>query len=605
MTKFFLVLSCLLLTACLQGQSGIKPGSEVGISLSPDQIAAQLFDDYFEDWLKLHPLRATSIGDKRYNDRLENFLSPDYRARTLALTERYLSRAAEVDPETLSEQSRLSFAIFLKRLNTDREAHTYPDHLLPINQFYNLTNKLARLGNGQGSQPFKTARDYENWLKRMAAIPPLLDQAIVNMKEGIALGIVQPRAMMIKVLPQISTHLVTEVTESVFFQPVQSFPEDFSEEDRTRLVKAYSSAIATFILPSYQKLYDFIRNQYLPQCRTTDGLGSLPGGQAWYGFKIRKMTGLDMNAEMIHQIGLEEVSRIHDEILAVMADLGYQGSRKEFFDFLVHDPQFIYASKEDLLGAYRVVQERCDALIPNLFEVFPKASYEVRPVEADREKSASAASYRRPAADGSRPGICYINTCDLPARPSWAVAPLLLHEALPGHHFQLAIQQELTDLPRFRRFGKETAFTEGWALYAEDLGMELGVYETPYAKCGVSMAELWRAIRLVVDTGLHAKGWSREQVIDYMLANAPVTESRAVAEVERYMAIPAQALAYKIGQLKIRDLRTRAENALGAGFDVRKFHTEILKDGAMPLSLLEKKINRWIDVQTVESTQRK
>jgi len=597
MHKLFLTLFCLLLTACLQGHPVVQPDSGPGIQAAQDQLAERIFYDFFEDWLRLHPLRATRIGDRRYNDRLENFLSPDYRARSLALTESYLAKAASIDPDALSGRTRLSHAIFVRRLQMDREALAFPDHLLPINQFYNLTSRLARLGKGGGGQPFNTVDDYLNWHQRMAQIPPLLDQAIVNMREGMAQGIVQPRAMMIKVLPQIAAHLPKDVTRSVFFRPIQQFPEHFSDTEKKRLTEAYRSTIESEILPSFQKLHDFIRDEYLPACLSTDGLGQLPTGRAWYDFKIRQRTGLPMSAETIHQIGLAEVSRIQKQIETIMAEIGFQGSREDFYDFLSTDPRFIFSSREELLAAYQQVRERCETLIPNMFEILPQAPYELRPVEVDREKSASAASYRCAAVNGTRPGICYINTDDLPSRPSWAVPALFLHEALPGHHLQLSIQQELTDLPRFRRFGRETAYTEGWALYSETLGKELGVYQDPYANIGVAVTELWRAIRLVVDTGLHARGWSRQQVIDYMLANAPVTESRAVAETERYMAIPAQALTYKIGQLKIRALRERAERILGDRFDVRKFHTEVLKDGAIPLSFLEQNIEQWIEAE--------
>jgi uncharacterized protein (DUF885 family) len=376
-------------------------------------------------------------------------------------------------------------------------------------------------------------------------------------------------------------------------------PESFPAADRARLTQAYRTAIQAQVVPTYRKLHDYMRDEYLPRTRSTDGMAGLPDGQAWYAYNVGRITTTDYTPEQIHQIGLDEVGRIHGEMDGVMQRVGFKGTRDEFFKFLNTDPQFFWPSREDLVAGYEKTKERVDPQLPRLFEILPRADYEVRAVEPFREKSAAGGSYQAASEDGSRPGIFYANTYDLSARPRWAMEALSLHEGNPGHHFQISIQREQKDLPRFRRFGGYTAYVEGWGLYAESepVGRALGLYTDPYQYFGQLEAELWRAIRLVVDTGLHAKGWTREQVLAYMDENSSAAEARRVSEAERYMAIPGQALAYKIGQLKISELRARAEKELGPKFDVRKFHTAVLNDGALPLDVLEAKIDRWIASQ--------
>jgi uncharacterized protein (DUF885 family) len=371
-------------------------------------------------------------------------------------------------------------------------------------------------------------------------------------------------------------------------------PDDFSEADKARLTADYRKMIGERIMPAFRKLRTFIADEYLPATRDSVGLDKLPNGAAWYAFNAHQSTTTDMTPAEIHQLGLDEVARIHGEIREVMAEAGFKGSLQDFFKFMKTDPQFSFKSEDALLAYYRSLEDRINKRIPEQFTLIPKAPFEIRPVEPYRAKSAAGGSYMTPSEDGSRPGIFYVNTYDLPTRKTWDAEDLYLHEAIPGHHFQLALQQELTDLPKFRRFGGETAFIEGWGLYAESLGKSLGVYETPYDYFGYLQNELWRAIRLVTDTGLHSKGWTREQVIKYMLDNSAESETQATAEAERYIAWPGQALAYKIGALKIQSLRAKAEKALGSKFDVREFHAEVLKDGAVPLQILEDKIDRWI-----------
>lgn len=610
-----LTLSALLAAACSEQpapQQAAAPTAEPAVAAKPADVAtdqaeaseaeklATMFDDHFEANLKLNPLQATFIGDPRYNDRMENFLAADYRQRAGALDREYLQRAEAIDASKLGEQDQLSLKMFIQNRKDSIEGEKYPGHLIPINQFFNITNFFAQLGSGSSAQPFATVEDYENWLSRVDGFITVMDQAIDNMHDGIEAGVVQPKILMEKVLPQLDAHVVETAADSLFYGPVNNFPEDFSDEDKARFTEAYEAMITDKVVPAYTRMSTFLRDEYIPAARDTVGMYALPGGDEWYAFNVRQTTTTDLTPEQIHQIGLDEVDRIHNEMRQVMAEVGFEGDLTEFFAYTKEDPQFYYDERDELLQAYRDFRSTVDALTPKLFEVFPKSDYEVRAVEAFREQSSSAASYQRASPDGSRPGIFYVNTYDLSARPSWSVESLFLHEAAPGHHFQIAIQQELEGLPNFRRFGGYTAYIEGWGLYAESLGKELGVYTDPYQYFGALAAELWRAIRLVVDTGIHAKGWTRAQVLEYMYANAPVAEARAVSEAERFMAIPSQALAYKIGQLKIREMRDRAEAQLGDQFDVRKFHTEVLKYGALPLNIFEQTIDQWIAQQLAE-----
>jgi uncharacterized protein (DUF885 family) len=556
-----------------------------------------LFAQFWDEFLALYPLQATYVGDTRFNDRLPNSLTETFRDRERAFNRGWLERIRGIETAGLSEQDRLSVDIFIQAREQELERLQHPEHLLPLNQFYSFANIFAQLGSGTSAQPFATLADYEAWLRRMAQIPAIFDQAIANMRAGARIGLVQPRALMTKVLPQLDALIIDDPRQTLFWQPLTRLPETITPTQREALEKAYAEAISTELMPAYRRLRDFVRDDYLSQTRNTDGLGALPGGDDWYAYNLRRLTTTDLTAEQIHRTGLDEVARIHAEMRRVIAGLGFDGDLHAFFAFLTTDPQFKFASEADLLARYNSLRERVEAGAAALFSMTPKADFEIRPVEAFRARSAAGGSYMRPSEDGIRPGIFYVNTYDLPSRKTWDMEDLFLHEAIPGHHFQLALQQELDGVPAFRRFGTFTAYVEGWGLYAESLGRELGVYTDPYMYFGYLQNELWRAIRLVVDTGLHAKGWSRQQVIDYMLANSAESETQAIAEAERYMAIPGQATAYKIGELRIRALRTKAEAALGEAFDIRNFHAQVLKDGAVPLDVLDAKIERWIAAQ--------
>jgi len=584
-------LVALALTAC-----AAPPPAAPQVTTEAEKLH-RLFDDYFEEYLKLNPLAATSIGDPRYNDRFVVSIAPQARAASEKLERDYLARIGGLDRGALDPQDQLSYDVFRSAREREIEGLRFPGYLIPLNQFYSMPNSFAQLGSGKGMQPFKTVQDYDNFLKRVDGFTAWVDQALVNMREGMARGYTLPKVLAERVLPQLESQVVARAEDSLFWGPIRNLPAGFAAAERERLTGAYRAAIETRIVPSYRRLHDFMRDEYLPKCRTSAGLEALPDGKAWYEYRVREITTTNYTPAQIHEIGLREVERIHAEMAKVMQQVGFKGSLAEFFRYLNADPRFFYTDRDALIAGYVDIKNRVNPQLPKLFEMMPKADYEVRAVEPFREKSAAGGQYQAASEDGSRPGIFYANAYDLKARPKWAMEALSLHEANPGHHFQISIQREQQGLPRFRRFGGYTAYIEGWGLYAESLGPELGLYQDPYQYFGRLNGELWRAIRLVVDTGLHSQGWTREQVLDYMARNSAEAEAERMAEAERYMAIPGQALAYKIGQLKISELRARAEKELGPRFDVRRFHTAVLADGAVPLDVLEAKVDRWIASQ--------
>ncbi len=583
-----------LVAGCGESQNQIATEAT---EVSAAEALAVLFDDHFERNLELNPLSATFIGDYRYNDRLANSNSPEYIAAATAMDEEFLAKLMEIDREQLGYQDQLSYDLFRINREQSLEGRQFPSHLQPINQFYAITSFFVQLGSGSSAHPFKTVKDYDDFLSRADDFAIIIDQIISNMKQGMQEGVTQPRILMEKLIPQVASQIIDDPKESAFYMPVTNMPEDFSAEDRDRLTAAYADKISNTIIPAYQRLNNFLGDEYISTARETVGLYAQPNGEAWYAYMIRLRTTTDMSADEIHQIGLDEVARIHDEMRGVMEAVGFEGDLKDFFEFVNNDDQFFYDEADELIQGYRDMSDHIAELSRELFDVFPKSEFEVRRIEPFREASAAGGSYRSGTPDGSRPGVFYANAYDIKARGKWAMEALFLHEAIPGHHFQIMIQRENEDLPDFRRFGGFTAYSEGWGLYAESLGKELGVYVDPYSYFGGLNAELWRSIRLVVDTGLHAKGWTRQEVLDYMYANSAVVEARAVAEAERFMAIPGQALAYKVGQLKIREIRDKAEASLGDKFNVKDFHTEVLRDGAMPLSMLEAKLDRWVEAQ--------
>jgi uncharacterized protein (DUF885 family) len=602
--KKYIPLAALCLAAACATQQAAAPASAPAsaaparsTAANPNQQLDSLAEAFFEAGLALSPVGATSLGDNRYNHIYTVGFSPDIRARARALNQEYEARLQAIDPASLDAEHQLTYEIFRRELEESREGERFPSHLVPLNQFFNFTASFAQMGAGTGLHPFRTVDDYEDFLGRIRGFEQALDITIANLREGMEKGIVQPRVLMERVLPQLSAHVVDDPTTSLFYGPVTNLPESFSAADRARLTAEYTAAIRDRIVPAFRELHDFIRDEYLPRTRTTVGLSALPDGRAWYEFQVRAITTTDLTPEQIHDIGLSEVARIHREMETVMRQVGWQGDLKSFMQHLSTDPRYRYTTREEMLADYRAAQARIDASTDRLFDVKPKANYEIRPVEPFRERSFSGGSYTPASLDGTRPGVFHLNTYDPPGRPRYGMESLLIHEGSPGHHFQISIARELEHLPRLRRFGGYTAYSEGWGLYAETLGKELGLYQDPYQYFGYLSSELWRAIRLVLDTGIHARGWTLEQAKEYARANSANSETNIQAEVERFAAIPGQALAYKVGEMKITELRRRAEAALGPRFDIKAFHRAILEDGALPMDVLDAKINRWIVAQ--------
>ncbi|KAF1687739.1 DUF885 domain-containing protein [Pseudoxanthomonas broegbernensis] len=561
----------------------------------------RLYADYWEAALKLNPLQATFQGEARYNDHLPNYLSAAFRQRSHELTAEWLGKVEAVGEEGLEGQDLLSYRIFVRNARDALEGERFPGWMLPVSPFNNPATLVAMLGSGASAQPFRTVADYDAWARRARDVPALFDQAIANMREGMAAGVVQPRPLMEKVLPQLDALIRPSAEETLFWAPVRNMPADFPEAERTRLDAEYRRLIETRLMPAYRRLRGFIATEYLPATRASAGLDALPGGAQWYAYNVRQSTTIDLPAERIHRMGQEQVKHIHGQIQALMKQARFRGSMPKFFRFMQQDARFRFADEAAQLARYQALQAQVEERMPRLFSLLPRTGLEIRPTEPYRAPSAPAGAYTPPGESG--PGIFYVNTHDLPRRRTWEAEVLFLHEAIPGHHVQLALQQELHDLPAFRRYGGEAAFTEGWGLYAESLGEDLGLHEDAYSRFGRLQNELLRAIRLVVDTGLHSQGWTREQVIDYMTSNSAIGRDEAAAETERYLAMPGQALAYWIGMMKIAELRQRAQAALGERFDLRAFHAEVLKDGSVPLDVLEAKIDAWLDAQRDRAEQ--
>ena len=586
--------AALLAASLVAGAVAAAPPAVAPASAAPAAHLRSVLDAYWQEYLALNPIEASFLGDHRYDDELPNSIGTEHLARGLELERRYLREARAIDPAPLAPEERLSLEVFTRDREQAVEGYRYEGELLPFDQFRGLPSLMAQLGSGSGAQPFRTAKDYDNWLRRIAGFTIWVDQAIANMRQGAAKGIVQPRVLMERVLPQLEGLIVEDPTRSLFYRPVESFPGAVPPAEQARLRAAYVAAIKDQLNPAYRRLHDFIEHEYLPESRRSIAFTALPLGADWYAYRVRLQTTTAFTPAQIHALGLAEVQRIGQQLDALIQQLGFKGERRAFFEALRGDARFYFEREEDLLAGYRALKERVRARLPELFDLAPAADFEIRAVEPFRARSAASASYQSAAPDGSRPGVFYVNTYDLKSRPKYMMEAIYLHEAEPGHHFQISIKQELADLPAVRRFANYGAYTEGWGLYAESLGRELGLYQDPYSQFGALSLEIWRAVRLVVDTGIHAQGWSREQAIDYMLANTALGATDAAAEVERYIAMPGQALTYKLGELRIKELKARAQKELGARFDIRQFHRAVLDSGALPLDVLERKLARWI-----------
>ena len=594
--------SALSLAACAATGPRIDPAPPVAPSQETSQAAAHdalfaLFAEADERDLKLNPLSALFRGDTRYADRLGDFYTDEYNDTARADAQANLAALAGIDRSALSPTDQLAYDVFeydqtrsLKGLAPDLLAVT---EVRPVNHFSGFHTFYPGFASGQGAAPFKTVEDYENNLKRHADYVAITDRMIAKMREGMASGVVETKLTIGNVISQLDTQLAMNYHESPFWMPVENYPDSFSQAERERLQKAYFTSVDN-IYAAHARLRDFLRDEYYAAARESVGLSQMKGGPALYQHLIEGTTTLPLTADYLHDLGLAEVARIKTGMEEIKAEVGFEGTLNEFFDYVRTDPQFKPKSREALTQAYYDIGHEVDAKIGDYFSLLPKTQLLIKPYEKYREQFSAGGSYESGSPDGSRPGTFYFNAYDLPSRLTTGNVTLYLHEAAPGHHFQISLARENEDLPAFMRFGGTTAFIEGWALYAETLGYEMGFFEDPWNRYGTLQDEQLRAMRLVVDTGLHAKGWSRQQAIDFMLANSGMTETEVVGEVERYIAIPSQALAYKVGALKIQELRDRAETALGESFDIRDFHAQVLGTGALPLTVLEAKIDRWI-----------
>ena len=554
----------------------------------------KLTENYFDDKNALSPLDATVNGQNQFNDQLVFEMTDSYREKQASFFDKYESELSKIDKENLSPEELNSYEIIKWEIEVGKEILKQPTNLIPIHQFWGTHLTMSQFASGSAAQPFKTEKDYKNFLKRINLYSDWIDSAMVYMKKGIDKGMVLPKALTLKVIPQFEEILTPKVEDNLFYSTIKTFPSNFTEAQKSSLSKEYAAAIQEKLMPQYKKMIAFLKTEYLPASRNTSGIGSIPNGKEIYAAYVKQWTTTNKTPDEIHEIGLKEVARLNAEMEKVKVQVGFKGTLKEFLNDVRNKKELKpFTTPEQVIANFQKIYATIKPNVDKLFSLQPKTKFEIRRTEAFREKTASA-EYIQGAVDGSRPGIFYV---PIPNAKEYNVLEdedLFLHEAIPGHHFQMSLQQENTNLPNFRRYNWFGAYGEGWALYTESLGKELGLYNDPYQYLGMLNDEIHRAIRLVVDTGIHSKGWTREQAIQYSLDNEAESEASITSEVERYMAIPGQALSYKIGQLKIIELREKATKELGAKFDIKKFHAIVLESGVMPLALLEKKINTWI-----------
>lgn len=559
----------------------------------PKQVQLErLYDEYWDASMRLNPLQATFQGEARYNDQLPNILSAAWRQQSHDFTTQWLGKVEKLGSDGLQGQDLLSYEIFVRDARASLAAERYPSWMMPISQYYNIGSIMAILGAGAGAQPFNTVQDYDTWSRRSLGIPELFDQAIDNMRQGMKAGVVQPRDLMEKVLPQLDAVIKPTAEESIFWSPIRTMPNTIPAEDKARISAEYKRMIELRIMPAYRALRGFIATEYLPATRASSGLGALPDGQAWYASLIVQTTASDQTAAQLHALGEQRVQELQAQIATVMKDAKLRGTPTKLLRSMRNDRQFQYGDANALINRYRQVQQQVNARLPQVLDTLPKAPLDVRAVEPERALTAAAAAYQ-PALPGQS-AVLYVNTRDLPGRKRWTVPVQYLHEAIPGHHVQLGLQQELAKLPRFRRLGGDLAFVEGWGLYAETLGEDLGIYTDPYDRIGYLYSRLLRAARVVADTGVNAQGWSKQQAVTYLQKTVDMSSDDANAEVERVMAQPGQALSNVAGLTTIVALRDKARARQGAAFDLRRFHAELLKDGSMPLDVLDRKMERWM-----------
>jgi len=555
---------------------------------------AQVFENYYQESLKLYPLQATSQGDLRYNDFLPNDLSDEFRKKEKEFYTFYKSQLNNFPDHTLNENDLLSKKVLLWECDLSLKRLTFNEQYTPINQMWTLQLTIGQYAAGLSAQPFKTVKDYNNWLKRIDDYLIWLETAEERMRQGIKNEIVLPKSLIKKVIPQLKTILNPDLNQNLFFSPARQFPESFSDKDKSILTEKYTEMVLNKIIPAYKKLSDFMSDQYLDAGRSSSGISAFEDGSDYYNYSIKLYTTTELTADEIHNIGLKEVAKISSEMEKIKTKVGFNGDLKSFFNHVRELDELIpFNEPQEVIDNFNKIHKKMTPQINKLFGLQPKTPFEVRRTESFREASASA-EYNPGSLDGTRPGIFYVPIPNIKEYNYFSDEDLFLHEAIPGHHYQISLQQENTSLPSFRKSLWYSSYGEGWALYSESLGEELGLYDDPYQYFGMLSAEMHRAIRLVVDTGLHTKGWSREKAIQYSLDNEAESEAGITSEIERYMANPGQALSYKIGQLKIRELRSNAEQKLGDKFDIKIFHEKVLESGCIPLQLLEEKINKWV-----------
>lgn len=572
-----------------------------GPSTTPD--ASRALNDLFEaEWdydMRENPVRASLLGDRRWNDRWPEESSAAEKRRHDHYRQ-VLDKLAAIERTALSISDQLNYDLFRRDYQIRVEQYGTRWHLVPLDQRGGIqtTGELAE------TLRFATTKDYEDWIARLRAFPAYMNDTIGVMREAISARIVQPKIIVSRVQGQVDKLAAGPPGKSPYFKPLTRFPDTIPAATRTELAAAANDAIAKEVIPSFERFRTFLADEYYPAAFDRPGIWQIPDGDETYAFFARRFTTTGMTPKEIHQKGVDEVERIHREMLAILSRTGFKGSLPEFFAFLRTDPRFYYKTPDELLVAYRTIAKRIDPALVKAFktDTLPRMPYGVEPIPEITAPDTTTAYYSQPAADGSRPGTYYVNLYKPETRPTYEMMALSLHEAVPGHHLQIALAMERPELPKFRRHGGYTAFVEGWALYGESLGEEMGLYDDPYSKFGQLTYEMWRAVRLVVDTGMHSMKWDRQQAIDYFKEHAPKAENDIVNEIDRYIAWPGQALAYKVGELKIKELRTRASRALGSRFDLRAFHHAVLENGALPLEILEQRVDAWIDASKATPT---
>lgn len=551
-------------------------------------------DNYFKEKNELNPLDATLNGQNEYNDQFVFEMTDAYRKKQGKFFDKYEKELSGVDTINLSAEEKISYHIIKWEASIGKELLKQEANLMPINQFESTHLKIMQFASGTSAQPFQTEKDYRNFLKRMELYAVWIDSAMIYMEKGIQKRMVLPKVLTEKLIPQFEGQITANVEDNLFYSTIKNMPASFSDEVKTALKNDYTKVINEKLVPKYQKMAQFLKTKYLPASRITSGIGSLPGGKDLYAVYVKQWTTTNMKPDEIHELGLKEVARLKTEMEKVKEQVGFKGTIVEFFDHVRNNPELKpFKKPEEVIANFEAIHKKIKPNVDKLFSLQPKTPFEIRRTEAFREKTASA-EYIQGTADGTRPGIFYVPIPDVKNYNYYGDEDLFLHEAIPGHHFQVSLQQENKELPDFRKFNWFGAYGEGWALYTESLGKELGLYSDPYQYFGMLGNEMHRAIRLVVDTGLHSKGWTREQAIKYSLENEAESEASIISEIERYMAYSGQALSYKIGQLKIIELRKKAETKMKDKFDIKVFHQKVLESGVMPLALLEKKINDWI-----------